>query len=126
MNLEAPPFAQAALVRCMLYPSLCLAAAEVRRALLLLGADVSLGQELVALAADGTAEGPRMFDCFAPTELQVCVQIVGGASTCVVPTRMLPSPTAIVGPGAKRTLTKTVAWVVFFATLFVNSFLVIL
>lgn len=71
VHVQAPPDAHAALLRCMLYPALCLAACQVRRALLLCGEDDSVGAGLVSLAADA-GQGPPMFECFAPTELQVC------------------------------------------------------
>lgn len=70
VHVQAPPEAHAALLRCMLYPALCLAACEVRRALLLCGGDGAVGAGLVALAADA-GQGPPMYECFAPTELQV-------------------------------------------------------
>lgn len=72
VHVQASPDAHAALLRCMLYPSLCLAACEVRRALLLCGGDGAAGAGLVALAADA-GQGPPMFECFAPPELQVRV-----------------------------------------------------
>ena len=71
VHVQAPPDAHAALLRCMLYPALCLAACEVRRALLLCGGDGAAGGGLVSLAADA-GQGPPMFECFAPTELKVC------------------------------------------------------